>query len=178
MSAPTITRSTWLGHEDHFMHLAGSHQGQLFFRYPLTGEFEFSFEAQTGGRPGTDGGFGYGGTRYEVSVADELFIAITRDSRIERPFSRLTSRSRRFHGQYVGQPEFHPFTLSSAAGRVTISTKGRLIWAGDAGGSDTAPWIALQAGGDCNPIFRNLSITGTPMIPREVRMSAGDSLAG
>ncbi|MBC8351700.1 MAG: DUF1583 domain-containing protein, partial [Planctomycetes bacterium] len=176
-SSGAATRNTWLGHADHILHLAGSQQDQLFFRYPLAGDFAFSFETQTSGRPGTDGGVAFGGTSYEVNVADELFKAVTGRGLIEEPFAQLTSHAGSFHGQHAGPPEFHQFELASVAGQVTFSSKGQPIWSG-VGGGTTSPWIALQAQGDRNPIFRNLRITGDPVIPREVRLSDGDSLAG
>lgn len=171
------SRDIWLGHEGHILHLAGSARDQLYFRYPLGGDFEFSFETQTGGRPGTDGGVNFGGLSYEVSVADELFMASAEHSRLALPYSQLTSRSRRFHGQYVGQPEFHRFAISSASDGVIFSSNGRPVWS-DTSNDKTAPWLALLADGDRIPIFRNLKITGNPIIPREVRMSDSDQLRG
>jgi hypothetical protein len=169
--------ATWLGYENHVLHLSGSQRDQLFFRYPVTGDFEFSFETQTAGRPGTDGGVVFGDTGYELNVADELFIGVTDRGRIEEPFSQLTSHAGRFHGQHVGPPEFNRFELASAGGRMTFSSNRKPIWSHEAGGS-TAPWIALQAHGDRNPIFRNLQLTGELLIPDEVRLSSGDSLRG
>ena len=33
-----------------------------------------------------------------------------------------------------------------------------------------SPWIGLRAFGDRRPLYRNLQISGSPVIPREVRL--------
>ena len=113
-------RDTWLGHGGNIAHLAGSGRGELFFKYPLKGDFEFTFETQAGGRPGTDGGVGFGGIDYEVNVTDELFFARGREAWIHRPYSNLTDWATRIHEKYVWQPQFHRFTLSANSGRVAF----------------------------------------------------------
>ena len=190
-------RETWLGHEGNIAHFAGAGRDALFFKYPLRGDFEFTFETQTGGRPGTDGGVNYGGIDYEVSVADELFIARGRNARIHRPYSNLTVRSTRTYEMYVGQPQFHRFTLAANSGRVTFLANGQPVWSNTANSNTAnsntansntansntenggaAPWLALQARDDRTPIFRNFKITGDPVIPREVRIADDDRLRG
>ena len=47
----------------------------LFFRYPLTGEFEFSCETQDGGQRGTEGGVEYGGLGFEAWGGGWVFKA-------------------------------------------------------------------------------------------------------
>jgi hypothetical protein len=58
------SRGLWLTHDDHILQLSGARSNALFFRYPLTGEFAFSCEAQQGGSNLTDGGLAYGGLQF------------------------------------------------------------------------------------------------------------------
>ena len=169
--------NTWLAHERHILHLAGAGTDALLFKYPLTGEFEFSYDTQIGGRPGTDGRVAYGGLGFGVDAADELFIVTAGKARLLFPFGGLTARSRRFHGQYVEESEFNRFKLTSHAGEVTFSANGQRVWSDKLNGQ-ASPWIGLQSAGDRNPIFRNLRISGEPIIPREVRLADGDRLRG
>jgi hypothetical protein len=159
--ASASTRNTWFSHEDHVMHLAGSGDDLLFFKYPLTGDYEFTVETQTGGRPGTDGGVVLVGPGFDISLANPT----------PNPRPMPTD------GHFVGDPEFTRFTISSAAGRAKLSSGGRIIWASESIAS-SLPWIALTASGDRNPIFRNLKLSGAASIPRLVKMTDGDSLAG
>jgi hypothetical protein len=63
----------------------------LLFRYPLTGEFELSCEAQQGGRYPTDGGLVYGGLQFmthsdrkELTVWDADIVRF-----VKKPYSFL-----------------------------------------------------------------------------------------
>lgn len=163
-------RSTWLTHEDHTMHLAGPRSDYVFFRYPLTGEFEFSCDAQIGGPGGTDGCIGYGGLGYELWAAQQSFKVWTANheqvARFDCPFVANNSLA-----------TFNRFLLMSTANGVTVSCNGHPTWT-DTGDEAASPWIALRSYGSAAPIFRNLQLTGDPVIPREVKMSEGDSLRG
>jgi hypothetical protein len=174
--AAGYVRPSWLAHENRVMHLAGSGGDSLMFRYPLTGEFAFSLDTQAGGRPGTDGGVAYGGLQYLVDGCEQLLkISDLRDQIVQPcPHARVRGRT---GGRYVGQPTFNRLALSVAGNRVSVLSNGKSVWSEERnlGGS---PWLALHALGDRMPVFLGLEITGNPVVPREVRMSNGNSLHG
>ena len=170
LDAHGAVRAVWLSHEDHILHLSGSQNDYMLYRYPLAGEFEFSCEALDGkGRP--EGGIGYGGLMFGAWGASQLFKAWDVDHRsvLQRTIPFVP------HGE---RALFHPLALKSTAdGITTFSVKGHRVWSGIA--RDTAsPWIGLRSLSDRTPIYRNLRITGSPVIPREVRLSDDDTLRG
>src|SRR5262249_62027685 len=40
----------WTAHDGHLLYVTGQWFDQIYFRYPLKGEFEFSFDSKGGGR--------------------------------------------------------------------------------------------------------------------------------
>jgi hypothetical protein len=137
------SRAVWLSDQEHLLHVSGLRHDYLFFRYPLTGEFQFKCEAQTGGREDAAVGVGYGGLGSEASRASHL----------------------------------NTFSLVSTDRGVTLAINRQPAWT-DTSMNVASPWIELRASGDRVSLFRNLEITGDPVIPREVRMSGADSLRG
>ena len=164
-------QAVWLAHEDHILHLTGPRNDCLLFRYPLTGAFEFSCEAQDGGRGGTEGGVTYGGLSYEAGGAGQSFKVWDADFSNEIllpcPFVRVEPR----------RPTFNRVSLTSTADQVTFASNGHPFWS-DTSNDRSSPWVGLRSFNDRRPIFRNIRITGNSVIPREVRMSDGDRLSG
>lgn len=165
------TAATWLVHEDHVLHLAGSRNDVLFFRYPLVGEFEFRCESQEGGRIMTDGGLVYGGLQFEaLGRTDQLTIrdADTVHSVVKPcPFVRHGSR-----------PTFNRMSIRSSADQAVLTVNMHPMWFDPAEKAAASPWVGLRSFEERRPMFRNLEITGEPVIPREVRMADGDDLRG
>ena len=160
----------WLSDKDHILHAFGPRNDYLFFKYPLTGEFEFSCETQLGGAGGTDGCVAYGGLGYEVWSARNL--AKIWDS----SFQKLTE----FHCPFVlggSLPTFNRFSLKSTPDGITFAANGHPIWV-DTSKGRASPWIGLRSFGERVPIFRNFKLVGNPVIPRQVNLSAGGSLRG
>jgi hypothetical protein len=152
------SNSSWFAREDQILHLTGSGDDSLVFKYPLTGEFDFSCEAQVGGNPRTNGGIAYGGLSFEIDDSDKPIGETNRSSALDRP-------------------EFRQLTLSVADDRARFSTSGRTTWP-DAFAHRASPWLALQSRAGLAPVFRRLMLLGDPVIPREVRMSQGNELRG
>ena len=165
------TDTNWLVHEDHILHLAGSSNDVLFFRYPLTGEFEFRCESQEGGRITTDGGLVYGGLQFEaLGRTNQLTIwdADIAHSVVKPcPFVRHEAR-----------PTFNRMSIRSNADQAILTANMHPMWFDAVSKARRSPWIGLRSFEERRPMFRNLSITGKPVIPREVRMSDGDDLRG
>ena len=165
--------TSWFAHEGRFLHLAGSGDDLLLFKYPLTGEFAFACEVQAGGRPATDGGISYGGQTLALQGCDLLFTT-SNGQAYSSPAIRIGSR---LGGQYVGQAEFNEMTIASTAEVTTLAINGQPVWSKTLI-DDAPPWIGLWSHGDRSPMFRGFKITGDATIPREVRLSLGDQLRG
>ena len=165
------TVANWLVHEDHILHLAGSRNDVLFFRYPLTGEFEFRCEGQEGGRIGTDGGLVYGGLQFQaLGSTNQLTIwdADIAHSVVKPcPFVRHEAR-----------PTFNRMSIRSNSEKAILTANMHPMWFDPASTASQSPWVGLRSFEERRPMFRNLAITGKPVIPREVRMSDGDDLRG
>ncbi|MFT4555989.1 MAG: hypothetical protein ACI92S_001326 [Planctomycetaceae bacterium] len=165
------TDASWLVHEDHILHLAGSRNDVLFFRYPLTGVFEFRCESQEGGRITTDGGLVYGGLHFQaLGRTNQLTIwdADIAHSVVKPcPFVRHESR-----------PTFNRMSIRSTAEKAILTANMHPMWFDPASTASQSPWVGLRSFEERRPMFRNLAITGKPVIPREVRMSDGDDLRG
>jgi hypothetical protein len=163
-------RPLWLSDQDHIMHAFGPRNDYLLFRYPLTGEFRFSCDTQIGGAGGTDGCVAYGGLGYEVWAARSL----------AKIFDASFQKIAEFGCPFVASnriPTFNRFSLTSRTDGATFSANGHPTWV-DPLKYLTSPWIGLRSWGERVPIYRNFKIAGNPVIPREVKMSAGNSLRG
>ncbi len=168
---PGAARPLWLAHDEHLYHLAGPGHDHLLFRYPLTGEFELSCEVQNGGPGGTDGGFVYGGLEYELTTQDQTLRVWTMDR---------THLAGSLHTPFAANPpvaEFNRLALRSMPAGVTLYSNQHAVWT-DAGNPLGSPWLGLQSVGERAPLFRNLRLTGTPVIPREVRLTDDNTLRG
>lgn len=170
LSAGGGVGAMWLVHEDHILHLAGSGNDVLFLRYPLTGEFDFTCETQVGGDIGTEGGLVYGGLHFEALGRPEVLTLWDADFayRVRRPCPFVRQEDR---------PTFNRVSIRSTAEGPVFAANLHPMWF-DGAASQASPWLGLRSFGDRRPIFRNLKITGNPVIPREVRMSDGDELRG
>ncbi len=163
--------STWLVHEDHILHLAGGRNDVLFFRYPLAGEFEFKCEGQEGGRIGTDAGLVYGGLQFQaLGSTNQLTVwdaDIVHSVVKPCPFVRHEAR-----------PTFNRMSIRSTAEKAMLTANMHPMWFDPSANVSNSPWVGLRSFEERRPIFRNLAITGKPVIPREVRMSEGNDLRG
>jgi Tol biopolymer transport system component len=170
LHARGASRPLWLAGDEHILQLSGAHSGAALFRYPLIGEFEFSCEAQQGGLYPTEGGLVYGGLQFlpyrdrdGLSVMD---IDSVRSVKKPNPFIRTADT-----------PVFNQLSIRSTADGATFAVNGHPLWQ-DSRLAGLSPWIGLQAFGDHRPLFRNLTITGSPVIPREVHLVQDDAMRG
>lgn len=159
----------WLTHEDHILHVAGTGQDALLFRYPLTGEFDFICEAQEGGAMGTDGGLLYGGLQFEALGSNNRLTVWDADGEhfVTRPCPFV---------RHENQPVFNRVTIRTKGDSAQFLSNLHPMWTDSLG--HTSPWLGLRSHGENRPVFRNLKLTGDPIIPREVQLTAGDQLRG
>ncbi len=160
----------WLTHEDHLLHLAGPGNDVLFFRYPLTGAFDFTCETQIGGDIGTEGGLVYGGLHFEALGSPEVLNAWDGDlaHQVQRPCVFVRQESR---------PLFNRVSIRLTDEGAVFAANLHPVWF-DGPSSKTSPWLGLRSFGERRPLFRNLNITGNPVIPRTVQLAEGDQLRG
>ncbi len=162
------TDAVWLVHDDHLLHLSGSGHDALILRYPLNGEFEFQCETQIGGRVETNGeliysglGFQALGTELRMTGSDGIVLG-------QRPCPFVHSRS---------SPSFVRLSIASISGSTTTSVNLHPIWT-DKTGCQASPWLGLSSIDESRPLFRNIKLTGQPVIARSVRMIDGHVLRG
>lgn len=170
LNARGAVGAMWLAHEDHILHLAGAHNDVLFCRYPLIGEFEFTCETQQGGQIETDGGLVYGGLQFEARGATDQLRVWDADGAhsilTPCPFLRHDDR-----------PTFNRVSIRSHADGAVFLANRHPVWHDDKT-AQQSPWLGLRSFDVRRPLFRNLRVIGSPVIPRAVRMSDGDHLRG
>lgn len=168
LSSPATIRAGWLVHDDHLLHVTGAGHDALLLRYPLQGDFEFQCDTQFGGRVATDGQLLYGGLEYQVKETE--FRATGADggviSQRPCPFVRPPHLS-----------SFNRLSLVSTAGAATVSVNLHPQWT-DKLGFRASPWLGLASADAARPLFRNLKLTGQPVIPRSVSLIEGPTLRG
>lgn len=143
----------WLAHERHLTIAPGSATRRLHFAYPLAGTFELSFEASNLGH---------------VEYAGRAFNLFD-------PMAALRGRLPVGVGSSA-RDDFRRFTLQVTPDRVRCLIDGRPVFE-DVAPDPASPWLVLTAGSGGQPVFRNLSLTGTPQVPREVPLVRGDRLS-
>ncbi len=159
-SAPNI----WMAQERLVNHLCGPHDANLFFRYPLTGNFEFSADIQCG--DWGEGVLNFGGITFNVR-GYQHDILLHGDGR--------HGSSSRLPAPYTHAGRFNRHTIQVADGKVRLLVNGQPLIA-DAVGANH--WLALTADWGRNPVYRNLQLTGDPEVPREVSLSDDPRLRG
>lgn len=175
MTAATCTQGAipamWLTHEEHILHLTGSKNDVLFFRYPLTGEFDFTCETQIGGPEGTDGGLVYGGLQFQsADRTDQLHVW---DADLEN----VTLKPCPFVRQEGNRAIFNRVSIRSKEDQIHFAANLHPMWF-DRPAALQSPWLGLRSHGQHRPMFRNFKLTGNPVIPKQVSLSSGDELRG
>jgi hypothetical protein len=161
----------WLTHEEHILHLTGSNNDVLFFRYPLTGEFDFTCEMQVGGSEGTDGGLVYGGLQFQPADPNGRLNAWDAD------LEHLTLKPCPFILREKDRAVYNRVSMRSKVDRSEFAANLHPVWF-DHHAALQSPWLGLRSLGKHRPMFRNFKLTGQPAIPRTVKLAAGDELRG
>lgn len=166
----------WLSHEEHILHLSGSETDLLLFQYPLQGEFQFECEAQAGSGIEADGGLVYGGQQvYPSGTGANLTMSVAGLGSVESRFSPFLHLSSR--------PAFNRWSIStgiSQAGQatpVTVAINGHPLWRGQSK-VQPGPWLGIRSSDASRPLFRNLKLTGQPVIPRTVNLVSENESRG
>ncbi len=157
----------WLAHDGMIQHVCGPDQSHLFFNAPLTGTFEFSCEAWLGGWG--EGNAGYGGLVFDalnLGNTTRIYPVGHRNDVLSKP------------DPLENQNHFNRITIRVSPDKIQHLVNGVLIHEEKTTGAATSPWLLLQCDRVWQTAFRDLRITGTPEIPREVKLTNGSSLLG
>ncbi|MCG8650936.1 MAG: DUF1583 domain-containing protein, partial [Pirellulales bacterium] len=162
--------AVWLTHEHHVLHLTGGTTDVLFCRFPIVGKFDFICETQEGGAIGTDGGLVYGGLHFQAVGRKDLLQVWDPDK------NHLVTRPSPF-ARHESQPVFNRVSIRSTKDTAQFESNFHPVWFDDSE-SHASPWLGLHSSGTKRPVFRNLRLTGSPIIPRQVPLTSGDHLRG
>ena len=164
----TLADANWLVHDDHLLHLSGSGHDALMLRYPLLGEFEFHCETQIDGRIEANGELIYGGLRFQMVGTD--FRVLSLDGAVLQqcpfPFVRPNTSS-----------SFNRLSMASRLESTTVSVNLHPMWT-DKTRFQSSPWLGLASIDESRPLFRNMKLTGQPVIPRSIPLADGHLLSG
>ena len=156
----------WAAHDGFVVHRTGHTQDALGFRYPLTGQFEFSFDVFADHF--ATGEVGFGGL---VCVPEPWAQRSMVFPWSQRETVTLPPPIEAFPGV------IRRTTVQIAPGKTRFLMNGRLIFE-DTSASSTSPWLELICLGSRTTAFWNPRLVGKPVIPREVRLIEGDRLDG
>jgi tetratricopeptide (TPR) repeat protein len=164
----------WVEHEGQLAHLGGPQDQYLFVNVPLTGTFVFEGEAD---HPrGGGGAVGYAGSMAEVQGGGQGNYWQVGTLPFQRNGGQNFSAVTR---PILGTPQgrFDRLTVSVEPGKIRYLINDRLFHE-EKSPSPTSPWLFLFASRERTVHWRNLSLTGNPVIPDEVALTFNDRLDG
>ena len=155
----------WMLHEDLLGFLGGREFDLLYFDYPLTGDFEFTFESLDG--RWEEGNACYGGLVFEAlhGFMPPWIWPVGLPEWLIQP--EVPKR----------QGEFNAVRLEVRPDRIRCFVNDKLTLETEEP-SAASPWLALYLPQSRRGIFRNPRLQGHPRIPRDVRLTDGDHLEG
>jgi hypothetical protein len=156
----TSSKPSWVVHDNQVAHLPGPGTDTLLFAYPVTGDFQFSFDSYHGEWAETDAG--YGGIILET-WSGAVANSIAGHESIRHPAT-------------LRRDGFNRIDIRVAGGKMKFFVNNHLAYEEDA--SPTSPWLMLYTHGARVTNFRRISLTGNPVIPREVQLFADDRMDG
>lgn len=155
----------WTAHGDTVTHLTGFDHDSLYFNYPLTGTFEFSFEAH-----------GYDFSQGEVAYGGLLSVPEFWNNRVlVSPVSRHETITR---GRTVEARDWwNTYMVRVSPEAIRFYSNGHLVYE-ETEPSLTSPWLHLVALDHRRVAMRRLKLSGQPVVPREVRLVDGNRFEG
>lgn len=160
-----LVKPWWAANEGHLAHLCGSGSDLLCFAYPLTGDFTFSVDCYRGSWKETDAG--YGGIIVEALQSGSETTVWTASGHEQFGFGGPLSRN---------EDGFNHVDVRVAGGVMQYFVNQHLVYQEPA--SPTSPWLLLYTDRTRVTAFKNLRITGEPVIPRDVALVSEDRLDG
>lgn len=167
--AEEIDTAAWMTQEDYLLHMTGTRNDVLLFRYPLVGDFEFQCQTQSGGRLPTDGGLVYDGWSFYPQQGPS-------EHTVWDSHGVVRHRGPNHYLRAASEPTFNLHTLMHRDGSTAFQVNRHTLWR--APDSSASPWLGLRTLGDRRTLFRHLSLAGNPTIPREVPLLAAHETRG
>ncbi|HVX15288.1 MAG TPA: DUF1583 domain-containing protein [Pirellulales bacterium] len=165
LHAAGAARPWWSVDGRQAVYTGGGGSDHLIFDYPLSGTFEVSADLldNTWG----EANLGYGGVCVEANTTGPLDVwPVGHHEQI-----------RRTAGSFIRRGDYNHYTVRVSPEAVGFFINGHLVYRDDAP-SPCAPWLDLFSHCERRTAFRNLRISGSPTIPRQVELVRGDRLDG
>lgn len=160
--------ATWLAHEGHISHIHALGNDALYLKFPVTGEFEFSVDCVDDGWAESDIAYG------SISVVDHGY-----NSRTYVQSPRGSSRLQKTEPTHARRSNFVRKSVRVTKDSVTHLINGHPVYKDEnPAGFTASPWIELVATSERKTIYRNPRFSGTPTIPKQLRLSDDPGLRG
>lgn len=155
----------WAAHEGQLAHITGNGYDSLFFKYPLTGTFEFDFEVHS----------------YDFSQGEVAFGGIVSSPQFWQSNATIfavgqadfVSRG----GAVEARDHWNRYGVKVSPQSIRFHSNGHLVFE-ETEPSQTSPWLHLVCYDHRRTNFRKLRLTGEPVIPREVKLVEGERMEG
>ena len=163
--AAGVAHASWRWREDDCHHVTGRDEDYLFYRSPLTGNFDVALDLlRFGTTQFLAGGmlFGPRPSPAELEIGD-IRRGGSMLKPVDPPFNKLD--------------EFVRCRASFRDGIRSLFINGRLV-ATDKLPEHSDPWFGIRSWGRSEGRFRNVRISGNPIIPESVELSESPDLTG
>ncbi len=164
-SGANMAPQSWIGHDNLITHFAGRGSDYLYLNWPIEGDFEFSVDCLEKYWGECDAGYGGVIVFSQVWGSTGTICNFNGDDAIQRP-----------GGKKRGVPSYNTVTIQSRSGMMRYLLNGSLVYEEKLTG--TCPWIVLASERSRVSVFRNPRISGTPVIPQEIKLIGETSMEG
>ncbi|WP_425618770.1 DUF1583 domain-containing protein [Anatilimnocola sp. NA78] len=165
MSGSNFPPAWWAAFGNQISHITGFESDSLYFNYPLAGTFDFTYEAHS--YEYSQGEMAYGG----LTVNPQFW---TRTA-IVRPISQHETVTRPI--AVDGREWWNRYRIQVTPEEIRFYCNDHLVYV-EPDPSPTSPWLHLISFNQRRTNFRNLKLSGSPQIPREVPLVSGNRFDG
>lgn len=158
-------RPWWAVYDDQLVQINGFDGSDLYFRYPLTGNFTMSVDCYDNSWAECDAAYGGVIAMAQNWSSRTTVRSVSGHESITRPPAMKRSR-----------PVFNTMTIEVADGTVRHLLNNHLVYEEPA--TATSPWLFLHTEGSRISAFRNVRISGDAVIPPSVSLIDGDRMDG
>jgi tetratricopeptide (TPR) repeat protein len=155
----------WVAQSGLIAHPSGSTSDLLMFNYPLTGTYEVSFLAYVSPSSGS------------VLAHNGLAILPSADGGSARVNPLGECEIINIPWRLSSAQGFNRLTVQASPQKTRYLVNGHLLYE-DNDPSPGSPWLGLLTFRERHSAWRDLTIKGSPVIPREVRLTHADRLEG
>ena len=157
---------TWFAHEGYLSHVSNGRESDLVFGMPLSGTFELTLECREGGW--SEGRIGYGGAGFQIYAYQDAAHLTGKGNSGYEGSPKLTN--------LLNKEPWNRYTIRVDGNSVKYFANGQPVFEDQPG--TAAPWLTFGSMSGFTPSYRNLRISGSPTIPREVALLGDERLRG